>query len=169
MIADLAARALVPGIDVFSAKINPVKKGFHIQIELDGLQNAHGAVSIGDCEAYSGRISAILDEMIAAEDASLPPGMAVDNYTLEVSSAGAERELKVPQEFERFKDLPIKIVYRQEGKAGTGVFLYKGKDAEGKFLFESFETRRRKTEKRRGVKMGLDLSEISRANLFLDF
>jgi ribosome maturation factor RimP len=169
MIADLAARALVPGIDVYSAKIHPVKKGFHIQIELDGLKDAHGAVSIGDCEEYSARISSMLDEMIAAEDASLPPGIAVDNYTLEVSSAGAERELRLPQEFERFKDLPIKIVYRQEGKTGTGVFLYKGKDAEGKFLFESFETRRRKTEKRRSEKMELDLSDIQRVNLFLDF
>lgn len=168
MIADLAARALLPGIEVYSAKIHPVKKGFHIQVELDGLKDARGAVSVGECEEYSQRISSMLDEMIAAADPVLPPGLAVDNYTLEVSSAGAERELRIPADFERFRELPMKIVYRQEEKTETGVFRYTGKNAEGKFLFEAFETRRRKRDWR-ALKVELDLSDIKRANLFLDF
>lgn len=51
-----------------------------------------GGVSINDCEAVSRALDPILDE----ED-PIP-----DSYTFEVSSAGAERALRRPSDFERF-------------------------------------------------------------------
>ena len=51
-------------------------------------------VSIGQCEAISRELDPILDE-----HESLFP----DSYTFEVSSAGAERQLRRPSDFARFK------------------------------------------------------------------
>ncbi len=51
-----------------------------------------GGVSINDCEAVSQALDPILDK----ED-PIP-----DSYTFEVSSAGVERALKRPSDFERF-------------------------------------------------------------------
>lgn len=51
-----------------------------------------GGVSILDCEAVSRALDPILDEKDPVPDA----------YTFEVSSAGAERALKRPSDFERF-------------------------------------------------------------------
>ena len=51
-----------------------------------------GGVSINDCEAVSRELDPLLDE---ADPIS-------GSYTFEVSSAGAERQLKRPSDFERF-------------------------------------------------------------------
>ena len=51
-----------------------------------------GGVDILDCEAISRKVSDLLDEADPIEG----------SYTFEVSSAGAERELKRPGDFERF-------------------------------------------------------------------
>lgn len=51
-----------------------------------------GGVSINDCEALSRALDPVLDEADPIPD----------SYVFEVSSAGAERELKRPGDFERF-------------------------------------------------------------------
>ena len=51
-----------------------------------------GGVNIADCEAISRAMDPILDEKDPIPD----------SYVFEVSSAGAERELKRPGDFERF-------------------------------------------------------------------
>lgn len=62
--------------------------GWYLRLYID---KADG-VSINDCEAVSRAFDPILDE----ED-PIPT-----SYVFEVSSAGAERQLKRPQDFERF-------------------------------------------------------------------
>jgi len=62
-------------------------------------------VSIADCEAVSGDIGKMLDEADPVPD----------SYIFEVSSAGAERELKRPSDFERFFGFTVEIkLYRAE-------------------------------------------------------
>lgn len=51
-----------------------------------------GGVSIEDCERISRKLDPILDE-----NDPIP-----DSYVFEVGSAGAERELKRPSDFERY-------------------------------------------------------------------
>ena len=51
-----------------------------------------GGVDILDCEAISRKVSDLLDEADPIES----------SYTFEVSSAGLERQLKRPSDFERF-------------------------------------------------------------------
>ncbi len=62
-----------------------------------------GGVSINDCEAVSRALDPILDE------ADPIPG----SYTFEVSSAGADRELKRPSDFERFMGSEVEVKHYQ--------------------------------------------------------
>lgn len=56
-----------------------------------------GGVNILDCEAVSRKVSDLLDEVDPIEG----------SYMFEVSSAGAERALKRPSDFERFMGSPV--------------------------------------------------------------
>ena len=62
-----------------------------------------GGIGIDDCERMSRELDPILDE------ADPIPG----SYTFEVSSAGAERQLKRPSDFERFLGEKVEVkLYR---------------------------------------------------------
>ncbi|MCF0137436.1 MAG: ribosome maturation factor RimP [Oscillospiraceae bacterium] len=67
-----------------------------------------GGVDILDCERISRRLDPILDE----ED-PIP-----DSYVFEVGSAGAERELKRPSDFERFmgSEVEVKLYQPYQGR-----------------------------------------------------
>lgn len=72
-----------------------------------------GGVSIDDCEAVSRALDPVLDE---ADPIST-------SYIFEVSSAGVERELKRPRDFEKFLGSQVEVRHYQpvEGaKAHTG-------------------------------------------------
>ena len=67
-----------------------------------------GGVDILDCEKISRTVSDLLDEADPIEG----------SYTFEVSSAGAERPLKRPSDFERFMGSPVmvKLYKAQDGR-----------------------------------------------------
>ena len=70
-------------------------------------------ICIDDCEAFSRAMDKILDEHDPIES----------SYVFEVSSAGAERELKRPSDFERFigSNVEVKLYKAQDGnKIHTG-------------------------------------------------
>lgn len=78
------------------------------------LIDKEGDVGIADCEAISRRLDPILDEADPIPD----------SYVFEVGSAGAERELKRPSDFERFigAEVEVKLYQAVNGKkslAGT--------------------------------------------------
>ena len=62
-----------------------------------------GGVDILDCENVSRKVSDLLDEIDPIEG----------SYIFEVSSAGAERQLKRPSDFEKFMGSPVLVkLYR---------------------------------------------------------
>ncbi len=67
-----------------------------------------GGVSIDDCEAVSRPVSDLLDE----------PDPIEGSYTFEVSSAGADRALKKPEHFEKFRgeEVEVKLYRPREGR-----------------------------------------------------
>ena len=78
-----------------------------------------GGISIEDCEAVSRPLSDKLDEADPIEG----------SYTLEVGSAGAERALKRPSDFQQFLGSPVLVkLYRaREGRKEFAGYL-KGYD-----------------------------------------
>ena len=67
-----------------------------------------GGVSIDDCERISRRLDPVLDEADPIPD----------SYVFEVGSAGAERQLKRPRDFEQFmgSDVEVKLYQPRDGK-----------------------------------------------------
>ena len=67
-----------------------------------------GGVSINDCEAVSRPLSDALDEADPIEG----------SYTLEVSSAGADRALKKPEHFQRYlgEQVDVRLYRAREGR-----------------------------------------------------
>ena len=63
------------------------------------LIDKEGGVDILDCEAISRRVSDLLDEADPIES----------SYIFEVGSAGAERALKRPSDFERYMGSPVTL------------------------------------------------------------
>lgn len=72
------------------------------------LMDKKGGVNILDCENVSREVSDLLDEADPIEG----------SYTLEVSSAGAERALKRPSDYEQFIGQPVlvKLYKAQNGQ-----------------------------------------------------
>ncbi len=68
---------------------------WYLRIYLD----KDGGVDILDCEAVSRKVSDLLDEVDPIEG----------SYMFEVSSAGAERPLKRPSDFEQFMGSPVLV------------------------------------------------------------
>lgn len=99
-ITELTAELAAPAIEEAGCTlwdVEYVKEGgtWYLRVLLD----KEGGVDILDCEKVSRALSDLLDEADPIEG----------SYTLEVSSAGAERPLKRPGDFERFMGSPVTV------------------------------------------------------------
>ena len=105
-ITELTAELAAPAIEKQGCElwdVEYVKEGgtWYLRVLLD----KEGGVDILDCEAISRELSDALDEVAPIEG----------SYTLEVGSAGAERSLKRPGDFERFMGSPVLVkLYRPQ-------------------------------------------------------
>lgn len=87
--------------------------GWYLRVYLDKENGA----DIGDCERVSRALDPILDELDPI------PG----SYTFEVSSAGCERELKRPKDFERFMGENVEVRHYQPiDRAKSHIGLLRG-------------------------------------------
>ena len=106
--AELAAPVIAEqGCELWDVEYVKEAGTWYLRLYID----KEGGVNISDCEAISRRVSDLLDEADPIEG----------SYTFEVSSAGAERPLKRPSDFERFMGSPI-IVRLYKNKDGRKEF-----------------------------------------------
>ncbi|GAB2289841.1 hypothetical protein Dimus_024144 [Dionaea muscipula] len=98
-----------------------------IQVRIEKLSPKSSSLCMSDIEAFSVAYRARLDE-------SIP-----ENISLEVSSPGVERVVRIPEDLDRFKDRPMYVKYVSEVAAtGTstendGIFRLVSFDLETKF------------------------------------
>jgi ribosome maturation factor RimP len=97
------------GFSVYEKSIRLKGENSSISVKIDKM----GVISVEDCERYSRELSRLLDE-----NGSLP------NFSLEISSPGLDRKLSNKDDFVRFVNAPVKVVYDDNG----------GKCAKGKLL-----------------------------------
>ena len=108
IVAQLAAPAVEQaGCELWDVEYVREAGTWFLRLYLD----KEGGVDIMDCEKVSRVVSDLLDEADPIEG----------SYTFEVSSAGAERALKRPGDFERFMGSPVFVK------------LYKNKDGRKEF------------------------------------
>lgn len=103
------------GCEVWDVEYVREAGAWHLRVYID----KPGGVGIDDCEAVSRALDPVLDE------ADPVPG----SYVFEVSSAGAERELKRPGDFERFIGEQVEVKHYQPiDGAKSHVGLLRGYD-----------------------------------------
>lgn len=103
--AELAAPAIAEqGCTLWDVEYVREAGTWYLRVLLD----KEGGVDILDCEAISRKLSDLLDEADPIEG----------SYTLEVGSAGAERALKRPGDFQRYLGSPVlvKLYRNMEGR-----------------------------------------------------
>ena len=118
--AELAAPAIAErGCTLWDVEYVKEAGTWYLRILLD----KEGGVDILDCEEISRKVSDLLDEADPIEG----------SYTLEVGSAGAERVLKRPSDFQRFLGSPVLVkLYRaREGRKEFSGYLKSYDDATG--------------------------------------
>ncbi len=99
-VTDLVSKLALPVVEEAGCELWDVEYvreagTWYLRIYLD----KDGGVDILDCEKVSRTLSDLLDEADPIEG----------SYTLEVSSAGAERPLKRPGDFHRFMGSPVAV------------------------------------------------------------
>ncbi|KAK6157825.1 hypothetical protein DH2020_012073 [Rehmannia glutinosa] len=82
----------------------------YIYVRLDKLSNEYGCPNMEEIESFSRQYKKKLDEVGAR-------GEIPDDLALEVSSPGADRLLRVPDDLLRFKDLPMVVSYLEDSDA----------------------------------------------------
>ena len=108
IVAELAAPAVEQaGCELWDVEYVREAGTWFLRLYLD----KEGGVDIMDCEKVSRTVSDLLDEADPIEG----------SYTFEVSSAGAERALKRPSDFEKFMGSPVTVK------------LYKARDGRKEF------------------------------------
>lgn len=96
LVAELAAPAVAEqGCTLWDVEYVREAGQWYLRLYLD----KDGGVDILDCEAVSRKVSDLLDQADPIEG----------SYTFEVSSAGAERHLKRPSDFQRFLGHPVLV------------------------------------------------------------
>lgn len=107
---DLAAPlAAEQGVELWDVTYTKEAGQWYLRVYID----KEGGVGINDCEAFSRAFDPILDEADPIEG----------SYVFEVSSAGAERELKRPSDFEKFMGSRVEVkLYKgvNDSKTFTG-------------------------------------------------
>jgi len=92
-------------IEVYSFRVNPAN--YRVYIRLDKMEDRYGSPLMDDIILFTRKLNALLEENDA------PP-----EIELEVSSPGAERMVRVPEELTRFKELPMKVCHTVQGEDG---------------------------------------------------
>jgi len=141
------------GLEVFDVSFRREAPGWVLRVMLDRVGSE---VTIEDCQRISRDLSAWLD----VEDAEIGSALG-DNYTLEVSSAGLDRPLRLERgdaDFRRFEGRLAKVVTK-EPVDGQSAFAGRlaGVDGEFVLMVEGRRTHR------------VPLGKISRARLEVEF
>ncbi|KAJ1400912.1 hypothetical protein SESBI_29211 [Sesbania bispinosa] len=115
-------------IKLYAFKTTP--RGY-VYVRLDKLTNEYGCPSMEELESYNQEYKKRLDEVGALGE--IPDDLALEhNFALKVSSPGAERILKVPDDLSRFKDMPMRVCYTEYIESNCT-------ERDGIFLLDSIE------------------------------
>ncbi|PKA50890.1 hypothetical protein AXF42_Ash007545 [Apostasia shenzhenica] len=160
---------------LYAFKISP--KGY-IYLRLDKLTNKFGCPAIDEIDKFSDLYKKRLDE--AGLAGQLPLDLA-----LEVSSPGAERLLRVPQDLDRFRGMPMEVHYIEENQEtkkqqqAEKVLMLESIDAEAEIcvfkLANAKENRgevekgRTMSRKQRDRRLKLPFKSISKIKLYVRF
>ncbi|WP_238755256.1 ribosome maturation factor RimP, partial [Leptospira bandrabouensis] len=114
---------------MYSLKVNQRPNHSLIEIVLDNLEHPYGSVSLLECEHVSRKLKEELERISPDLD-----------YTLKVSSAGAERKLDLPGDLDRFRGIPVRLIFLSEQSENPqeGIFRIVGREGD-QVILEKFQ------------------------------
>lgn len=95
------------GLSLYAFRVVELSKS--IEVRLESLLDVYGSPSIGDIENFARLYRGALEDKLGEEDAG--------QFSIQVSSPGAERRLRIPDDLDRFKSLPLTVQHTD----GSGV------------------------------------------------
>lgn len=101
-----------------------------LEIALDKTDDPRGSPTLDDVALFARSLRTGLEAVM---------GDKADALEIEVSTAGAEREIRLPHELERFRQFPMRVVYRNSTAGGAemeNVMDFKGMDPDDSSLSE---------------------------------
>ncbi|KAJ8548031.1 hypothetical protein K7X08_021267 [Anisodus acutangulus] len=160
-------------MELYAFKTSP--RGY-IYVRLDKLPNEYGCPIMDEMEEFSRQYKKKLDEAGAL-------GKIPDDLALEVSSPGAERLLKVPDDLSRFKDMPMRVSYIEELNSRNieknGIFFMESIDAEsGSCVWKLADVKENRdpaakgrplSRKQKDWRLRLPYATVKRVTLYLDY
>ncbi|ALO26884.1 MULTISPECIES: ribosome maturation factor RimP [Leptospira] len=146
--------ALFLPVKLYSLKVNQRPNHSLIEVVLDNLEHPYGSVSLLECEQVSRKLKEELERISPDLD-----------FTLKVSSAGAERKLHLPEDIDRFRGIPVRLVFRsgESEKHQEGIFRIVNRDGDQVFL-EKFQKGKKSAVKKQTT---LNLKDILKGNLYV--
>ncbi|MDL5245094.1 MULTISPECIES: ribosome maturation factor RimP [Leptospira] len=141
-------------VKLYSLKVNQRPNHSLIEVVLDNLEHPYGSVSLLECEQVSRKLKEELERISPDLD-----------FTLKVSSAGAERKLNLPEDIDRFRGIPVRLVFRsgESEKHQEGIFRIVNRDGDQVFL-EKFQKGNKSAVKKQTT---LNLKDILKGNLYV--
>mgnify|MGYP001568902966 CR=1 FL=1 len=165
-VTDRVKAALPAELSLFKIAFFHSKGNTRIVIQLDKESDKYGSVNIRECEQFARMLRDALDELERTSGINL-------NYSLEVSSAGAERELASLADVKRFSALPLNVSYVNDtGKVQSEVLKAEAVNGEViDFSFADCKHNRKKFPPRKlkeMAKVQVNWNNIRKIRLHLD-
>ncbi|MDH4262614.1 MAG: hypothetical protein OEV78_06180 [Spirochaetia bacterium] len=163
-ISDAALMALEKGFKLYDIKLVHGKSGLKVRVLLDKLDDPWGTPTVSDCGKFAKALDSRLTNLVNM-------GKMSDDYTLEVSSPGAERELVGSDEWVRFKDKPMKVRYNiSPVKANANIFSLVRLDGETVYWKKAVLKKDKKSKNEKfNEEIGILIKDIIQVKLYLDF
>ncbi|KAL2546620.1 uncharacterized protein Fot_15853 [Forsythia ovata] len=160
-------------MELYAFKTSP--QGY-IYVRLDKLSNEYGCPSMEEIESFSRQYKKRLDEVGAT-------GEIPDDLALEVSSPGADRLLRVPDDLSRFEDMPMIVSYTEDSVAGcsenTGVYFLDSIETEsGCCIWKLADVKENRdpsakgrpmSRKQKDWRLKLPYAKVKRVSLYLNY
>ena len=159
-------------LEIFSFKVSTERR--RIYISVDNVKDKFGSPTLDQLSSVSRKFNEVLEE------AGFP-----DDVALEVASPGAERSMRLPGDLVRFRDLTMRVTYRQsnadaDGQAtsATKVMLLTDLDEEqGVCTWKLADVAENRPQAKKGQGMNkkqrewrlkVAFDDVMKANLFID-
>ncbi|RME90908.1 MAG: hypothetical protein D6767_06110 [Candidatus Hydrogenedentota bacterium] len=160
LLRKLAEETLRPGFAIYDMQVSYTKNNVRILVYLDKLIDPNGSPTIEDCEEYTHLFRLKLE---ALQDARY------SEAAIDVSSPGAEREIRSEEDLIRFADKPMAVrYYEEDGTEKKSVFNFIEKTSTGYRWKEAVLKRGNTKKKARGEKI-IPPEKIRDIHLYLDF
>lgn len=160
-------------LEIFSFRVSLERR--RIYISVDNVTDKFGSPSMDQLISVSKKFNAVLEET----------GGFPDDVALEVASPGAERQMRLPGDLKRFRDLTMRVTYTEaaEGDEGqttptTKVMLLTDLDEEqGESTWKLADVVENRPQAKKGqgmnkkqreMRLKLPIGDITKANLFID-